>query len=81
MGKMRGAVVVDIEACKGCGLCVATCPVKILELAPAKVNRKGYPYVRMTEWEKCTGCASCATASLPLSKTISESFIIFSFFL
>ena len=45
MGKMRGAVVVDIEACKGCGLCVATCPVKILELAPAKVNRKGYPYV------------------------------------
>ena len=42
MGKMRGAVVVDIEACKGCGLCVATCPVKILELAPAKVNRKGY---------------------------------------
>ena len=61
MGKMRGAVVVDIEACKGCGLCVTTCPVKILELASAKVNRKGYPYVRMTEWEKCTGCASCAT--------------------
>ena len=39
MGKMRGAVVVDIEACKGCGLCVATCPVKILELAPAKQER------------------------------------------
>ena len=58
MGKMRGAIVVNIEACKGCQLCVAACPAKILALAPAKVNHKGYPYVEMTDWEKCTGCAS-----------------------
>ncbi len=61
MGKMRGAIVVNIEACKGCQLCVAACPAKILALAPAKVNHKGYPYVEMTDWEKCTGCASCGT--------------------
>ena len=61
MGKIRGVVVVDIEACKGCQLCVAACPANILELTPAKVNRKGYPFVRITEWEKCTGCTSCAT--------------------
>lgn len=62
MAKMRGAIVVDTEACKGCQLCVAACPMKILELTPAKVNHRGYPFVRMTdEWELCTGCASCAT--------------------
>ena len=26
MAKMRGATVVDIERCKGCGLCVDVCP-------------------------------------------------------
>jgi 2-oxoglutarate ferredoxin oxidoreductase subunit delta len=62
MGKMIGAIVVDTEACKGCSLCVAACPQKILNIVPSRVNRKGYPYANMDEdkWDKCTGCASCA---------------------
>ncbi len=59
MGKTRGAIVVDTEACKGCQLCVEACPAKILRLAPARVNRRGYPYVEMADLERCTGCASC----------------------
>ena len=36
MSKMKGAIVIDTNMCKGCGLCVVACPMKILELAPKK---------------------------------------------
>ncbi len=32
MAKIKGAIVVDIERCKGCGLCVANCPTQCLAL-------------------------------------------------
>ena len=57
---MRGAIAIDIDRCKGCGLCIEACAFDLLETAPRKVNRKGYPYVRQNDWERCTGCAACA---------------------
>ena len=30
----RGNVTIDVEECKGCGLCVESCPPECLELAP-----------------------------------------------
>ena len=33
MGQARGNITIDIEECKGCGLCVESCPPKCLELA------------------------------------------------
>jgi len=59
MAKMRGAIVVDHERCKGCTLCVDACPQHVITLA-GKVNRHGYPYVEATAQEHCVGCASCA---------------------
>ncbi len=59
MGKTRGAIVVDVERCKGCNLCVAACPLNLIELAET-VNRKGYNYARQHTVEKCNGCTSCA---------------------
>lgn len=56
----KGMVVIDVDRCKGCGLCTHVCPVKILELSPDAFNAKGYHPVIVTEMEKCTGCASCA---------------------
>ena len=35
----RGKVTIDVEECKGCGLCVDSCPPKCLELAP-ELNRQ-----------------------------------------
>ena len=32
MAKVIGAVVVDSEVCKGCNLCVVSCPTKTLGL-------------------------------------------------
>ena len=37
MAKIKGAIVVDIERCKGCGLCVEACPSEVLFLSN-KVN-------------------------------------------
>lgn len=55
----KGAIVVDIEKCKGCSVCVVNCPTKTIELAK-EVNGKGYNYAYMANPENCTGCANCA---------------------
>lgn len=60
MAKVKGATVVDTERCKGCGLCVAACPLKVLALATKEVNRKGYNYAQEILDDTCIGCASCA---------------------
>ena len=58
MAKMKGAIVVDTERCKGCQLCIIACPQKVIALAN-KVNLHGYPYVEAVNEEVCVGCASC----------------------
>ena len=59
MAKVKGAVVVDTDRCKGCALCVSACPQGVIVLAN-RVNVHGYPYVEPTQIDKCTGCTSCA---------------------
>jgi len=60
MAKIRGAIVVDIERCKGCEICVVNCPTHVIAME-RKVNGKGYPYAYMENPEACIGCANCAT--------------------
>ena len=59
MAKIRGAVVVDVEKCKGCVLCVNACPTNVLAMSK-EVNGKGYSYSYMENFEACTGCMSCS---------------------
>ena len=56
MAKLR----FDEERCKGCGLCIDACPKKILQLAPVKINLKGYHPAECIDIEQCIACASCA---------------------
>jgi len=58
MAKVKGAIEVDIERCKGCNVCVNACPTGVLTLSKA-VNAKGYPYSFMLNPDACIGCASC----------------------
>jgi 2-oxoglutarate ferredoxin oxidoreductase subunit delta len=60
MGKMKGAIVVNTDRCKGCNLCVVACPFKVIALTK-EVNVRGYNYVQPVLEDTCTGCCSCAT--------------------
>ncbi|MDR1005833.1 MAG: ferredoxin family protein [Bacteroidales bacterium] len=55
---IKGAIVVDTERCKGCGVCITACPKDVIALAKS-VNGKGYNYAEMVNGD-CIGCAGCA---------------------
>ncbi len=56
----KGRIIVDVDRCKGCGLCLAVCPNNLLELDQNNVNKKGYQPMRIHTPDKCIGCANCA---------------------
>ncbi len=59
MAKIKGAVIIDTERCKGCEVCVVTCPTQTLALA-VEVNGKGYHYSYAAFPDTWIGCAICA---------------------
>jgi len=58
MAKNKGAIEVDTECCKGCDLCVKSCPFDVLAMSK-DVNAKGYTFSYMQNPDNCTGCAIC----------------------
>ncbi|HUJ39882.1 MAG TPA: 4Fe-4S dicluster domain-containing protein [Candidatus Acidoferrales bacterium] len=55
--RASGRVDINIEECKGCGLCVASCPPKCLLLAP-ELSAYGVHPASYTGRD-CTGCGIC----------------------
>jgi len=55
---MAGRIVIDIERCKGCGLCVTFCPKGSIVIS-AESNSKGY-FPATPCGAGCNGCAVCA---------------------
>ncbi len=45
------------DLCKGCGLCIVSCPQDVLKFSD-KFNSKGYHYAYYVG-EGCTGCSVC----------------------
>lgn len=53
----RGKLDIDIEGCKGCGLCVEACNPKMLSLSD-RLNRNGYRFAEYSG-HGCNGCGLC----------------------
>ena len=53
----RGNIGINIEECKGCGLCIESCPPKCLEFAK-ELSPYGVHPARYT-CRDCTGCGIC----------------------
>lgn len=53
-------IIVDDTYCKGCSLCVAVCPEKIIRLSTDKITQKGYHPAELIDSSKCTACTLCA---------------------
>lgn len=56
----RGMMRVNIEECKGCGLCVEACPRKVIVQGKG-LNHYGYHAAAYTG-TGCTGCGICFMA-------------------
>lgn len=54
----RGTVVIDVEACKGCDLCIDACPPRVLRMTVHERNGRGYRYPVLLPG--CTGCKACS---------------------
>lgn len=57
---MKGRVSFNEDTCKGCGLCVNACPMKILALDLTRVNKIGYTPAHCFDMDKCIACTNCA---------------------
>ncbi|MCK4917693.1 MAG: 4Fe-4S dicluster domain-containing protein [Candidatus Omnitrophica bacterium] len=44
--------------CKGCQLCLVSCPQKYLELS-SNLNKKGVNFIQGKEKNNCIGCGFC----------------------
>jgi NAD-dependent dihydropyrimidine dehydrogenase PreA subunit len=56
-GPSRGSIKVNTNECKGCGLCVESCPPKVLELEHTLNSYGVHP--AHYKGEGCTGCGIC----------------------
>ncbi len=67
---MRGTITNDDNRCKGCELCTAVCPKKIIELADYFTPR-GYRPARLVDPKgECTGCLLCSTICPDVAITV-----------
>jgi len=56
----RGSLRVNVEECKGCGLCIEACPPKVIGLSE-RLNHYGYRTATYAG-SGCTGCGICFLA-------------------
>jgi 2-oxoglutarate ferredoxin oxidoreductase subunit delta len=56
--EVKGTVVIDEAACKGCELCIEACPPRVLTMTTSRRNATGYPVPELHQ-----GCIACGLCS------------------
>lgn len=49
---------IDSELCKGCSICINSCPKNVLEMSD-KINKKGFNVVKTVAPQECIKCKLC----------------------
>lgn len=62
---------IEINRCKGCGLCVDVCPKNVLELSQ-NVSPKGYFPAYQARPEDCIHCTLCCVMCPDVAITITQ---------
>ena len=61
----------DNDYCKGCQLCIAVCPQKVLELSTVR-NAKGHLVPVAARAKDCSGCLLCEITCPDLAITVTH---------
>jgi len=64
-------VYVMTDRCKGCLLCMSSCPKKII-IVSESINNMGYRPVMVEDQEKCIGCGFCTIVCPDLAITVEK---------
>lgn len=59
------------EFCKGCGLCVTSCPRGVLQISE-QTNPQGYYVAEVVNNESCIGCGLCGLMCPDVALAISK---------
>ncbi len=62
---------IEVNRCKGCGLCVTVCPKKVLEMSK-EVNSKGYYPAFQARPNDCIACTVCCIMCPDVAISISK---------
>ena len=73
---VKGYVEIDIERCKGCEMCILSCPTDCLALNTSDTNSYGLPYAYLKDEDNCIACLNCSVvcpdAAIIVYKEIKE---------
>ena len=62
-------VLIERDRCKGCELCNAACPQRILDMSK-EINTKGYFFAQVNDYTRCLGCRLCAISCPDVAITV-----------
>jgi 2-oxoglutarate ferredoxin oxidoreductase subunit delta len=67
----KGRLIIDRNICKGCYLCLAACPRKLL-VADTETTASGVYPAKIQASEKCIACGNCYTICPDAAITVFE---------
>jgi 2-oxoglutarate ferredoxin oxidoreductase subunit delta len=67
--KATKEILIDDQYCKGCCLCIAVCPRKVLSRGDRR-SRAGYAMPQITHLQECISCMLCEMTCPDMALTV-----------